>query len=180
MPRLILLNGPPAAGKSTLAQMYADEHPPALSLDIDLIRAMIGGWRADLAVAGRLARDLAVAAARTHLTAGHDVVVPQLVARPEFLARLESLAAACGAEFHEVVVLPDERTAIEMYAARARATAAVRLGAAISTDRTPAELAQTRRDLLAVLASRALAVVVPIQAGEIGQAYQEILDCLDC
>ena len=45
VPRLILLNGPPAVGKSTLAQRYADEHPPALNLDIGRIRSMLGRWR---------------------------------------------------------------------------------------------------------------------------------------
>jgi len=54
VPRLILLNGPPAAGKSTLAQMYADEHPLTLNLDIDKIRSLLGG-RADAASWQRLA-----------------------------------------------------------------------------------------------------------------------------
>jgi predicted kinase len=104
--RLILLNGPPGSGKSTLARRYADDHPPALALDVDRVRAMLGGWRETPGPAGRLARDLAVVAARTHLTAGHDVVVPQLLARPEFPERLEALARETGASFHEVLLLP--------------------------------------------------------------------------
>lgn len=175
MPRLILINGPPAAGKSTLAQRYADDHPLALNLDIDRIRAMIGGWRQDLPAAGRLARELAVAAAAAHLAAGHDVVVPQLVARPEFIARLASLATGCGAAFREVFLLPDERTMIYLYVSRARAGSA---DAAVSTDRTPAELARTRRELLAVLAARPDAAVILVHAGEAGHAYQQLLDCI--
>jgi predicted kinase len=104
--KLILLNGPPGSGKSTLARRYADNHPPALALDVDRIRAMIGGRRASPGEAGTLARDIAVAAARTHLGAGHDVVVPQLVVRAGFPERLEALASECGASFHEVVLLP--------------------------------------------------------------------------
>ncbi len=83
--KLILLNDPPGSGKSTLARRYADAHPPALALDVDRIRAMIGGWRATPGEAGLLARDLATAAARTHLAAGHDVVVPQLPGQPGLL-----------------------------------------------------------------------------------------------
>ncbi|MBA3302830.1 MAG: AAA family ATPase, partial [Acidimicrobiia bacterium] len=41
MPRLILLNGPPGIGKSTLAQRFVDEHPLALNLDLDAVRAML-------------------------------------------------------------------------------------------------------------------------------------------
>jgi predicted kinase len=88
--KLILVNGPPGSGKSTLARRYADAHPPALALDVDHVRAMIGGWRRSPGRGGTLARDLAVAAARTRLTAGHEVVVvvvvvvPRLAARPGF------------------------------------------------------------------------------------------------
>jgi predicted kinase len=116
--KLILLNGPPGSGKSTLARRYADHHAPALALDVDRIRAMIGGWRASPGEAGLLARDIAVAAARTHLGAGHDVVVPQLVVRPGFPERLEALATECGASFHEVVLLPGREVVRRRFAAR--------------------------------------------------------------
>lgn len=116
--KLILLNGPPGSGKSTLARRYADDHPPALALDVDHIRSMIGGRRASPGEAGLLARDIAVAAARTHLGAGHDVVVPQLVARPGFPERLAALANECGARFHEVVLLPGREVARRRFAAR--------------------------------------------------------------
>jgi predicted kinase len=82
--KLILLNGPPGSGKSTLARRYADAHPPALALDVDRVRDMIGGRRVSPGEAGLLAREIALAAARTHLSAGHAVVVPQLLVRPGF------------------------------------------------------------------------------------------------
>lgn len=116
--RLLLLNGPPGSGKSTLARRYADDHPPALALDVDHVRAMIGGWRSSPGEAGQLAREVAVAAARTHLTAGHDVVVPQLLARPGFAERLEALAGECGASFHEIVLLPGHEVARRRFAGR--------------------------------------------------------------
>lgn len=116
--KLLLLNGPPGSGKSTLARRYADDHPPALALDVDRVRAMLGGWRASPGEAGLLARDIAVAAARTHLAAGHDVVVPQLVARPGFPERLAALARECGASFHEVVLLPGREETFRRFAGR--------------------------------------------------------------
>jgi predicted kinase len=102
---LLLLNGPPGVGKSTMAARYVDDHPFALNLDIDVLRGQIGGWHSDPARAGLLARALAVAAARTHLLAGHDVVVPQFLGRPEFILELSALAAEVGTEFVEVVLL---------------------------------------------------------------------------
>lgn len=90
MPRLILLNGPPGSGKSTLPQRYVDDRPLALNLDIDWLRGLLGQWRADAHSAGLLARAIALAAARVHLAAGHDVVVPQFLGRREFIRQLEA------------------------------------------------------------------------------------------
>jgi 2-phosphoglycerate kinase len=57
-PRLILINGPPGIGKSTLARRYADDHPGVLDCDIDVVRCLIGGWREDFGRAGALIRPL--------------------------------------------------------------------------------------------------------------------------
>jgi predicted kinase len=67
VPHLIHLNGPPGIGKSTLAQRYVDEHPGVLNLDIDRLRALIGGWRERFAETGEIVRPVALSMAATHL-----------------------------------------------------------------------------------------------------------------
>jgi predicted kinase len=74
--KLVLLNGPPAVGKSTLARRFADEHPLTLVLEIDMVRALLGAWLDEWQRSGTVARVIALAMARTHLEAGHDVIVP--------------------------------------------------------------------------------------------------------
>jgi hypothetical protein len=101
MARLILLNGPPGCGKSTMAQMYVNDHPLALNLDIDRVRSLLGGWRADPQAAGLLARAIALAAARVHLSSCHDVIVPQHLGRAQFIEQLERLAQEVGADVRE-------------------------------------------------------------------------------
>jgi predicted kinase len=111
MPKLILLNGPPAVGKSTLARRYADAHPLTLVLEIDAVRALLGSWLDEWERSGPAARQIALAMARAHLEAGHDVIVPQLLTRRAFVDELRATGEASGASFHEVALL-DPREAV--------------------------------------------------------------------
>jgi predicted kinase len=103
--KLVLLNGPPAVGKSTLARRYADEHPLTLVLEIDTVRALLGSWLEEWQRSGTVARMIALAMARTHLEAGHDVIVPQLLARRPFAELLQATAESAGASFYEFALL---------------------------------------------------------------------------
>lgn len=105
MPKLVLLNGPPAVGKSTLARRYADDHPLTLVLEIDTVRALLGAWLDDPQRSGWAARTIALAMARTHLQAGHDVITPQLLTRREFVEMLRETTEAAGATFHELALM---------------------------------------------------------------------------
>ncbi len=174
-----MLNGPPAAGKSTLARLYADEHPLTLNLDIDRVRSLLGGWQEDPALAGQLAREIAVAAAAEHLSNGHDVVIPQLIARLDFIERLEATALASGASFCEVILLDARQNLRARYRERARAEAAAgRRDPAVSTDRTDAELAVSYDELLAVVGARPAAVILRTRTGEAALAYSGLLAAL--
>ncbi len=56
MPRLIHINGPPAIGKSTIAELYTADHPGTLLLDIDRVRMLVGGWQQDFVGIGEVGR----------------------------------------------------------------------------------------------------------------------------
>ncbi|GAA1582378.1 AAA family ATPase [Actinoplanes couchii] len=159
MARLILLNGPAACGKSAIARMFAERHPLALTLDVDRIRDLIGGWREQPGPAGLLARDIALAAARTHLLSGYDVVIPQLLARPAFIEQAEALAAELGCTFHEVVLTDTRENALRRCADRD--------GAA------PAEIGELYDRLIALLPTRPNARLVASHEGEIERTYQD-------
>lgn len=118
MPRLIVLNGPPGIGKSTVALRYVEDHPMALSLEQDVVRGLLGGWRSRETESGALARELCLAMARTHLVAGHDVVVPQFVANPDYLDRLSALGLHVGAQHIEFVLLDHLDSAQRRFHAR--------------------------------------------------------------
>lgn len=118
MPTLVLLNGPPASGKSTLARRWTDQRPLALDLDIDMVRSLLGGWIERPAAAGVNARRLALAMARTHLESGYDVIVPQLLARAEFIDELALLADQLGVRFVEIALTVDLATSLATFERR--------------------------------------------------------------
>jgi predicted kinase len=180
VPRLILLNGLPGCGKSTLARRYADEHPLALNLDIDRVRGMVGQWHDHRSTAGLLARGIALAAARAHLTAGHDVVIPQFLARPEFPAQVERLAREVGADFHEIVLLDGKENARRRFLDRNRSAdpACLDLPEELGRVGNPEVWSTIYNELMANIAARPLARIVHADGGDVAKTYRAFVGAL--
>jgi len=115
---LLLLNGLPGAGKSAVARALAAGRPGTLVLDVDVVRTLISG---DPAGTAEPARRLALDMARSHLRAGADVVVPQLVARPDQGARFARAATDGGARFVHAILRVTAPTLARRVAADAAA-----------------------------------------------------------
>ena len=181
MPALILLNGPPASGKSTLAQRLVDRNPLALNLDVDVIRSLLGAWIEAPDESGLIARRLALAMATQHLDAGYDVVVPQFLAKVAFIHELESAAAAVRAGFAEIVLDVDRHDVIEAFGARSvdpqtqtHADAAALVGR--STEPDP--LGAAYNDLQRLVANRPKTIRVPVVADDVETTLATLLDLL--
>lgn len=121
MAKLILLNGPPASGKSTIAAELVSTRPLALNLDVDLVRGQLGQWQDRPTEAGLSARRLALAMAEAHLSIGHDVVVPQFLARADFIVALEDVARHTRSSFFEVALLLTRRESVDAFNMRSAA-----------------------------------------------------------
>jgi predicted kinase len=177
-PCLVVLNGPPAIGKSTLARRYVADHPLALNLDPDSVRRMLGGWRAQALRASSLARAMSLEMARVHLGAGYDVIVPQYLGRPQFLAELQQIAAGAGARFVEFVLLDARDNAVNRFAARterAATVADVEAGELIASLGGQPALEAMYDRLLLVLSHRPGAQVVQCPDGSADEVYAELV-----
>ena len=116
---MILINGAPGTGKSTIAHQLAQDRPLDLALDLDVLKHALGQWDADMTAAGYHARRLALAVIATQLDSGHDVYVGQFLAKTEFIDQLQSAAQARGAKFVEVILTADVATLQRRLAQRA-------------------------------------------------------------
>jgi len=175
--RLIVLNGPPGVGKSTIAQRYVDDHPLALNLDIDSLRRLLGRWRDDVARAGLLARAMSLTLAREHLGNGHDVVVPQYLGNPQFLAQAEAAATEAGAQFVEIMLMDDRDAVVRRFnerTARAESANHVDAGGYVA-ELGGDDLLFTMYDrLVLVLSARPAAQVVQCPEGAVDAAYARV------
>lgn len=179
MTSLILLNGPPGIGKSTLAARYADDHVGTLNLDIDRLHVLIGGWRE---LGGRVhdhLRPLALAMAAGHLAGGNDVIVPQYVARPEAAAAFDQIARAQSADLREIVLLDEREAALDRFDERPDDSEWARHNRAIVADLGDREfLAAMYDQLLSYLDARPRAVRVASKAGDTDSTYAALLGAL--
>jgi predicted kinase len=178
MARLVLINGAPGMGKSTLARRYAEDHPLSLVLDIDQVRAMLGCWLDTPSEAGILARSMAIEMAGVHLRAGHDVVVPQFLGRTEFVLSLADLCERVGATFVEVALVSSPEDARDRFTRRTTdSPSAEHREAALLLERRGGvdELRNMYDRLLEVIAARPSTRIVTSVGGHVEQTYRDVL-----
>jgi predicted kinase len=182
MPRLILLNGPPGIGKSTLAQRYADDHPGVLNLDIDLLRGLIGGWREDFAQAGAIVRPLALSMVAAHVRGGRDVIMPQYLGDPAEIVRFGAAALDNGATFRELALMDGKQRSLDRFYRRGGDGQPAWHDYVIQeVERTGGRemLAANYDKLTRVLAARPQVTVLLSNEGAIDQAYAALTAALD-
>ncbi len=182
MPRLIHLNGPPGIGKSTLAQLYVEDHPGVLNLDIDVLRGMIGGSRRRFAQTGEIVRPIAIAMAGTQLVAGYDVVMPQYLGRLSEIERFEAVARHSGASFCEIMLMDTKERSLERFTRRSEVAELawhVHVQQVVADNGGLPLLADMHDRLTDVLHARPRAAVIASTEGAVQETYWLLAEVLD-
>ncbi len=110
--QLVILSGPPNAGKSATAEALCQRYDRMLHIDVAVLRDFLRMGRLrpwDESPEGRRQRALLIASAcdmaRRFLDAGYGVVIDDIVTPDDLPAYREGLAG-CAATAHFVVLLP--------------------------------------------------------------------------
>lgn len=181
MTRLLLINGLPGTGKSTLASRYCADRPLSVCLDIDVVRGLLGGWHDRPLEAGLFARRLALAMIHEAVPQGHDVVVPQLLARVPFIDELQHAAEQLHAQFCEIVLFePPVRTVARLHdrAACPQTPAQRDAHALLERDGGVATIPGLHQRLLAMLEQRPQARILEPIVDDVEQTYRDLLELL--
>lgn len=180
-PKLIILNGAPGAGKSTLAERYADEHPLTLRMDIDEIRRLISHWRELNEASGPMSKHMAAAMVRIHLQSGHDVIVPQIYRKAEYLEELEQIAREVGANFYEILLFTEKDEAIRRFIERNKREGyptGFRPGGITDRGGREQKLASMYDEMMAVVAQRPNTIRIQSIQNDIDGTYRQLLDAV--
>jgi chloramphenicol 3-O-phosphotransferase len=133
MPEVLILTGPPAAGKSAVAQALAERYDRVAVIDVDTLRHFITptgyiapgkpGYERQRALATRNA----CALARNFLAERIAVIIDDVVIEPSHVAQHVDELKATGVPVHYVRLLPTLEVCMERNAARPDRVAPERL-----------------------------------------------------
>ena len=177
-PKLIILNGPLGIGKSTLAKLYAEEHPLTLFLDIDDIWAMLSHWREEKDISAPLSKQMALEMARINLSAGYDVIIPQIIQTHEIADSFIKLANDCGAVFYEILLNVDKDEAIRRFILRGKADgneSGFRPGGTIDSGGREKKLAEMYDNMIEVARTKPQIIKIEPELGKIEETYEKII-----
>jgi predicted kinase len=180
-PKLIILSGPPAIGKSTLAQKYIDNHPMALKLDIDQLWFMLGQWQASRPKSTDQKMKLAYVMAGLHLQDGYDVVVAQDLDNISYYKIFEKIAEACHANMYEILLDAPVQEVIERCIQRGKASGyptGFRPGGILESEGREAKIASMHATAQKVCSMRPKTLHVLSEYGNIENTYTTILSHL--
>ncbi len=119
-PKLILINGFNASGKTTIAKKYIADHSLAMAVEADALVENIGDWTNHRKEVRRLAFELTKGLIRAYLPSGHDAVLPYIITDVQEAEQFELIARDCGAAYYEVVLYNERAEAIARLLERGR------------------------------------------------------------
>jgi predicted kinase len=120
--QVVVLSGPPGAGKSTVARILAAARSPSVHLHSDdfwanIVTGGIPPYRPDSGPQNQVVIGVLATAALGYAQGGYYVVVDGVVG-PWYIGEFRMTAAGTAIPLHYVIIRPDEDTTLRRAAAR--------------------------------------------------------------
>ncbi len=116
--KLIILNGPCAVGKSSLAIRVHQARPMSLLLDIDSLRRLFSGYKEKREESREASLKLAETMLSACLDMGHDVIIDKMQFDTDVLDRYHEIGKQKGAEVKEVILWASREAVMARASAR--------------------------------------------------------------
>ncbi len=108
--KLIIVNGPPGVGKSTVAARLHQELPNSVLIDVDALRRTIPDFRERREESLKLAYELTAKAIEENLEVGNDVIIDKAILQSDTLDTFIEIGRKNGAEIYEFLLFADKAT----------------------------------------------------------------------
>jgi predicted kinase len=109
--KLIILNGPPGVGKSTVAMRLQKELQSSVLVDIDeLRRTTMPDYRERREESLRLAYEIAANTIGDNLKSGHDVIIDKAISDEDTIESFIEIGKKHAAEVYEFLLFADKDT----------------------------------------------------------------------
>ena len=120
--QVVVLSGPPGAGKSTVSRLLTDARSPSVHLHSDdfwanIVKGGIPPYLPESSRQNQVVMGVVAAAALGYAQGGYYVVVDGVVG-PWYIAEFRIAAAATPVPLHYVILRPDEQTTLSRAVAR--------------------------------------------------------------
>jgi predicted kinase len=145
------------------------------------VRSLLGGWMTHPTESGLLARRVALEMAQVVLESGWDVIVPQFLARADFIIELEARAEESGAAFVEIALTADLLDVLAWFESRSVCPETTsHVDAQRLLDRTGGveELRHMVERWEGLMSSRPAVHRIPARVGDVDATYERVIRIL--